>query len=138
MKKFLFLAFALVMTFVANAKESAWICADHAEDYSWWCFVYDDIQQPTTQYGYYKVWVKWEYATSSAQAEFDTKARISKQLYEISHDFTEYRILQAIDYDSENNVIEECGIPSKRTFFVPETIGESIALTTKDILLKHD
>lgn len=138
MKKFLFLAFALVMTFVANAKESAWICADHAEDYSWWCFVYDDIQQPTTQYGYYKVWVKWEYATSSAQAEFDTKARISKQLYEISHDFTEYRILQVNDYDNESKVIRERNIPSTWSYIVPETIGSAIVLTAKDIILKHD
>ena len=125
----------LSCTLSSYANDFAWICADHAEDYSWWCFVYEDIQTPSTNYGYFKIWIKWDYATKSAQAEFDTDARISKQLYEISNDFKEYRILQVIDYDNENKVIGECSIPSKWGYFVPETIGEAIVETAKEILL---
>lgn len=123
---------------LASAKGHEWICADHAKDYSWWLFVYDDIQKPELKYGYVKVWIKWEYSTPEAQKEFCTQAVVSKQLYEFSCDFTSFRILQVVDYDKSNKLINDCNIPSSRSNIIPETVGESIAETAKEILSKQE
>lgn len=137
MKKTLMAFVLLLFSISLSAKDYGWYNADHAEDYSWWVFVYENINVPELKYGYYKVWVKWEYTNPKAKAEFKTKATVSKQLYEISYDFSQYRILQVTDYDDNNKVISDCNIPSSRSYFMPETIGEAIVTTVKEILAKH-
>lgn len=136
--KRLLLLFLVVIPMFAFAKGHDWICADHAKDYSWWLFVYDDIKKPELKYGYIKVWIKWEYSAPEAQREFGTQAVTSKQLYEFSCDFTSFRILQVVDYDKYNKVINDCNIPSLKSNIVPETVGESIAQTAKEILNKQE
>lgn len=73
-----------------------------------------------------------------AQKEFNTQAAKSKQLYEFSYDFTSFRILQVVDYDKNDKVINDSNIPSSRSNIIPETVGESIAETAKEILSKKD
>ncbi len=136
--KRLLLLFLMVVPIFAFAKGHGWICADHAKDYSWWLFVYDDIKRPELKYDYIKVWIMWEYSTPEAQKEFDTQAVKSKQLCEFSYDFTSFRILQVVDYNKDNKVIQNCNIPSSKSNIIPGTVGEQIAETAKEILDKQE
>ncbi len=137
MKKLLLLVIIL-LPLGLSAKDFSWVCADHANDYSWWVFVYEDIKRPKTSFAPYKVWIKWDYATKEAQKKFTTNAKISKHLYEISNDLSEYRILQTIDYNENGEIISECNIPSSRSYITPETIGECIVFTVQEILDKTE
>lgn len=138
MKKIVFALLFSAISLTLSAREYGWFNADHAKDYSWWVFVYENISMPELKHGYYKVWVKWEYTNQKAKADFKTKAAVSKQLYEISYDFSQYRILQVIDYDENGKVISDCNIPSSRSYFTPETIGGAIITTVKEILSKQN
>ena len=45
---------------------------------------------------------------------------------------------QVVDYDKNDKVINDSNIPSSRSNIIPETVGESIAETAKEILSKKD
>ena len=135
MKKALLVFIIAILTpLFAFAKEYGWICADYAKGGSWFVFVYENVSKPVTKYGRFKVWVEWKFYTPKAQADFKTKARSIKELYEISYDFSEYRILQSTSYDKEDKVIESISIPTEKEYIIPCTIGENIIETTKEII----
>lgn len=133
-KKLLFTFLFLFIAISSSARNFSWVNADYAEDYSWWVFVYEDINVPEFKYKPYKVWVQWEFVTPEAKKKFETKAKIEKSLYEISYDLSQYRILQVTGYDENGNTISISHVPSSRSYFIPGTIGEKIVNTVKIIL----
>ncbi len=55
MKKLIFL-FLMCIPLLVSARGTAGCAMTMQNDYSWWIFVYDDIQRPELKYGYVKVW----------------------------------------------------------------------------------
>lgn len=138
MKKILAMLLFCLCGLSAFADEHSWIEANHSEDYSAWAFVYDDITKPQLKFGYYKVWVKYEYNTPEARKAHELEAKEVRELLEVSHDMTKYRILQFVDYDTKGNVVRVGDTPSAWRYFIPDTIGSKIADTIKEILANDD
>ena len=128
-----FILFLLMIIPVLSMAQS-WHCVDHAKDYSWWVYVYDDIQKPKSKYSTIKVWVKLRFDTPSAQAEFRTRSTTSRQLHEIYPDFKSYRILQVTDYDRDDKIIGVDNAAGSKFYIVPGTIAESIVMKVREIL----
>lgn len=128
-----FILFLLMIIPVLSMAQS-WHCVHHAKDYSWWVYVYDDIQKPKSKYSTIKVWVKLRFDTPSAQAEFRTRATTSRQLHEIYPDFKSYRILQVTNYDKDEKIMGTYKAAGSKFYIVPGAIEESVVMKVREIL----
>ena len=94
--------------------------------------MYTNIKQAT--FGECHVWVRYDFVSNEAKEEFKTNAAYTKELYEISKDFTKYRVLEWIEYDENGNVIHFSDVTTSWEYFIPEGAGEAVAETVQEIL----
>lgn len=141
MKKIIILLLVLLPIF-ASAADDKWMLVSPPESASHVAlFVRKKITKPRGSEGY-KVWVRWEYYSQAAKehfhvTEFSKNAFCQQELYEITPDLQQLRILAIAIYDINGNVLENYNLTpsdSDWNYPNPESYWELVIEGVKQIL----
>lgn len=78
------------------------------------------------------VTVEWEYSSEAAKKDLVPKKTI--KVYEFASDFTNYKIIESIDYNTNNNVINRINKPTETKNVSSNSIEDIIVKEVQYIL----
>lgn len=124
---------ALMFGFLAQTLcAQTWVHTHTCDDGNTWIFVNDNIEKPTSSNPTYLVTVEWEYSSEAAKKDLVPKKTI--KVYEFASDFTNYKIIESIDYNTNNNVINRINKPTETKNVSSNSIEDIIVKEVQYIL----
>lgn len=126
-----FLAF-MFGVFAQTISAQSWVHAHTCDDGNTWVFVNDIIEKPTSSNPTYLVTVQWEYASDAAKKDLAPKKTI--KVFEFASDFSNYKIIESIDYNTHNDVINRVTTSSETNIVSTNSIEDIIVNEVKYIL----
>lgn len=109
-----------------------WVHTHTCDDGNTWIFVNDNIEKPISSNPTYLVTVEWEYSSEAAKKDLVPKKTI--KVFEFAPDFTNYKIIESIDYNTKDNIINRIATPTETKFVSANSIEDIIVKEVQYIL----
>lgn len=133
MKKIIVLLLVLLPLF-ASAADDKWVLISPPEMVSEYAvFVNEKIVSKADGY---KVWVRWFFYSQLAKEHYNTTAYVNQELYEITPDLEQLRILTFHSSDISGKPLDFSASPSDWVYPSPDSMHEAVIKEVKRILKK--